>query len=168
MPTTRRSAEKTLKILVADDTRANREILRVFLEKGGHTVILAGDGREAVERFAAENPDLVIMDVMMPVMDGFEATRQIKARTADRWVPVIFLSALDKDQNIVEGLESGGDDYLAKPINFVVLEAKIQSFARTLQLQSSLEEQRQEMAAVSANVADGLAAIDRLAVQIDL
>lgn len=74
MPTTRRSAEKTLKILVADDTRANREILRVFLEKGGHTVILAGDGREAVERFAAENPDLVIMDVMMPVMDGFEAT----------------------------------------------------------------------------------------------
>lgn len=161
MPTTRRSAEKTLKILVADDTRANREILRVFLEKGGHTVILAGDGREAVERFAAENPDLVIMDVMMPVMDGFEATRQIKARTADRWVPVIFLSALDKDQNIVEGLESGGDDYLAKPINFVVLEAKIQSFARTLQLQSSLEEQRQEMAAVSANVADGLAAIDR-------
>ena len=72
---------------------------------------------------------------MMPVMDGFEAARQIKAMTAERWTPVIFLSALNRDENLVEGLEAGADDYLTKPINFVVLEAKLRSMQRSLALQ---------------------------------
>lgn len=132
-------------VLVVDDTATNRQILSVFLKKLGHTVGLAEDGAQAVAMFAAEPYDLVIMDVMMPVMDGYEATRRIKAMCGDRWVPVIFLSALDKDENLVSGLDAGGDDYLHKPVNFVVLDAKLRSFARALALRRELEETRRSL-----------------------
>ena len=95
-------------ILVVDDSSTNRQILQVFLKRLGCQVVMAEDGQQGLDRFLAESPDLVFMDVMMPVMDGYEATRRIKAASADRWVPVIFLSALDKDQNVVVGLEAGG------------------------------------------------------------
>ena len=78
-------------ILVVDDTQTNRQILAVFLKKLGHTVDLAVDGADAVAKFVAQPYDLVIMDVMMPVMDGYEATRRIKAMSGENWVPVIFL-----------------------------------------------------------------------------
>jgi serine phosphatase RsbU (regulator of sigma subunit) len=80
------------------------------------------------------------MDVMMPVMDGYEATREIK-RLSKRWVPVVFLSALDKEENLVAGLDAGGDDYLSKPVNFVILDAKLRSLRRSLDLQRQLDEQ---------------------------
>lgn len=128
-----------MKVLVVDDTTTNLHILRAFLGKLGCKVFLAENGALGVEAFTREAPDLVLMDVMMPVMDGYEATRQIKIMSPDRWVPVIFLSALDKDENLVAGLEAGGDDYLSKPINFVILQAKIYSFARTLKMQSVVQ-----------------------------
>lgn len=132
-----------LHILVADDTATNRQILSVFLGRHGHRVDLVEDGAQAVERFAQTTYDMVIMDVMMPVMDGYEATRRIKAACgSDRWVPVIFLSALDNDANLVAGLEAGGDDYLYKPVNFVVLEAKLRALSRALLLRRELEETR--------------------------
>jgi CheY-like chemotaxis protein len=132
-------------ILVVDDTATNRQILAVFLKKLGHTVELAEDGAQAVELFASKSFDVVLMDVMMPVMDGYEATRRIKAMCVDRWVPVLFLSALDKDENLVVGLEAGGDDYLPKPVNFVVLEAKLRSLARSLALRRELEDARRSL-----------------------
>ena len=132
-------------ILVVDDTATNRQILSVFLKKLGHSVDLAEDGAQAVEMFASKSYDVVIMDVMMPVMDGYEATRRIKQMCGDRWVPVIFLSALDKDENLVAGLEAGGDDYLSKPVNFVVLEAKLRSFSRAISLRRDLEETRRSL-----------------------
>jgi len=134
-----------LRVLVVDDTATNRQILAAFLKKLGYTVGLAEDGARAVAMFAAEIYDLVIMDVMMPVMDGYEATRRIKALCGDRWVPVVFLSALDKDENLVAGLDAGGDDYLSKPVNFVVLDAKLRSFARSLVLHRELEETRRAL-----------------------
>ena len=115
---------KPMKVLAVDDNRTNLHILQVFLKKLGHDVILAENGEEAVQKFITESPDLVLLDIMMPVMDGFEAARQIKAMCHDRWKPIIFLSALNRDENLVEGLEAGADDYLTKPINFVVLEAR--------------------------------------------
>jgi CheY-like chemotaxis protein len=127
-------------VLVADDMATNRQILAVFLKKLGHTVDLAVDGADAVSKFAAKPYDLVIMDVMMPVMDGYEATRRIKALCGDRWVPVIILSALDKDESLVAGLDAGADDYLPKPVNFVVLEAKLRSLTRALLLRRELDE----------------------------
>ena len=147
-------------ILVVDDTATNRQILAVFLKKLGHTVSLAEDGAQAVSMFTANRFDVVIMDVMMPVMDGYEATRRIKAACGDRWVPVIFLSALDKDENLVTGLEAGGDDYLPKPVNFVVLEAKLRSLSRSLLLRRELEDARRFNQAVTDNLLDAIVTID--------
>lgn len=132
----------SLHVLIVDDTATNRQILSVFLKKLGHQVEMAVDGADAVAKFAANPCDLVIMDVMMPIMDGYEATRRIKATSVERWVPVIFLSALDKDENLVIGLDAGGDDYLPKPINFIVLEAKLRAFSRTIMLRREVEEAR--------------------------
>jgi DNA-binding response OmpR family regulator len=140
-----RAAERPLKVMVVDDTATNRHILQVFLKKLGYEVGFAVDGAQAVELFAAQAPDLVLMDVMMPVMDGFEATRRIKQSCGSRWVPVVFLSALDKEENLIAGLDAGGDDYLFKPVSFTVLDAKLRSFSRTLRMQRTLEETQRDL-----------------------
>jgi len=149
-----------LKVLVVDDTATNRQLLQVFLRKLGCNVLTAENGALAVEAFQRESPDLILMDVMMPVMDGYEATRRIKALAGTQWVPIVFLSALDKDENLVAGLEAGGDDYLAKPVNFVVLNAKLRSLARTLVLQRSLDETRRHSEAITDNIADCVITVD--------
>lgn len=154
------AGERRHHILVVDDTATNRQILSVFLKKLGHTIALAEDGARAVEMFGANTYDMVIMDVMMPIMDGYEATRRIKAMCDDRWVPVVFLSALDKDENLVAGLEAGGDDYLAKPVNFVVLEAKLRSLSRAIALRRELEDARRFNQAVTDNLLDAIITID--------
>ncbi len=147
------------KVLVVDDTATNRQILQVFLKKLGFLVITAEDGAQAVDKFQTEQPDLILMDVMMPVMDGYEATRKIK-QLSSRWVPIVFLSALDKEENLVSGLDAGGDDYLSKPVNFVILDAKLRSLIRSLDLQRALDEQAQRMAAITDNIVDGVINID--------
>lgn len=149
-----------LRILAVDDNRTNLHILQVFLKKLGHDVILAENGEEAVQRFVSEKPDMVLLDIMMPVMDGFEAARQIKAKTTERWVPIIFLSALNRDENLLEGLESGGDDYLTKPINFIVLEAKIRSVHKSLNLQLQSIESLKRLQAISDAVLEAIITID--------
>lgn len=148
------------RIMVVDDTATNRQILAVFLKKLGHVVELAEDGAQAVALFSSKPFDLVIMDVMMPVMDGYEATRRIKAICGERWVPVIFLSALDKDENLVTGLDAGGDDYLPKPVNFVVLEAKLRSLSRAIALRRELEESQTFSQAITDNLVDAIVTID--------
>jgi PAS domain S-box-containing protein len=149
-----------LRILIVDDNRTNLQILQVFLKKLGHTTISAENGEQAVRLNAAENPDLVLLDIMMPIMDGFEAARHIRAQPSDRWVPIIFLSALDRDENLVTGLEAGGDDFMSKPINFVVLEAKMRSMQRTLLLQRKTTEALKRIEAISDNVLDAIITID--------
>lgn len=149
-----------MKVLVVDDTATNRQLLQIFLRKLGCQVLMAEDGARAVAMFQEQSPDLVLMDVMMPVMDGYEATRRIKALAGDRWTPVVFLSALDKDENLVAGLDAGGDDYLAKPVNFVVLKAKLHSLARTLQLQRSLDDDRRRTQAITDSLFDCVITID--------
>lgn len=152
---------RQLKALIVDDTATNRQILQVFLGKLGFQVVAAEDGAQGVAAFEREAPDLVIMDVMMPVMDGYEATRRIKALSGERWVPVVFLSALDKEENLVAGLDAGGDDYLPKPVNFVVLDAKLRSLTRALALQRSLDDERRLVRAMSDNLVDAMLMIDQ-------
>mgnify|MGYP001014822360 FL=1 len=149
-----------MSVLAVDDNRTNLHILQVFLKKLGHDVILAENGEQAVQRFQKDHPDLVLLDIMMPVMDGFEATRRIKAASRDKWVPIIFLSALNRDENLVEGLEAGADDYLTKPINFVVLEAKLRSMQRSLALQRNAAVSLQRLQAISDNVLDAIITVD--------
>lgn len=129
---------KPMKILVVDDERINRMLLSHYLNKLGQTVVLAGNGVEAVNMFRAESPDLVIMDVVMPEMDGYEATRQIKAVCGGRWVPIIFTSALSSVEEQVKGLDSGGDDYLTKPVDFTILASKIRAMQRIAVMQRAL------------------------------
>jgi len=149
-----------LSVLAVDDNRTNLHILQVFLKKLGHDVILAENGLEAVQRFEEQHPDLILLDIMMPIMDGFEAARRIKAASQDKWVPIILLSALNRDENLVEGLESGADDYLTKPINFVVLEAKLRSMQRSLALQRSANVALERLLAISDSVPDAIVTTD--------
>lgn len=134
-----------LKILAVDDTQANLTLLMTILSQAGHTVATALNGEEAIARFQADTPDLVLMDVMMPGMDGIEATRQIRALGTERWVPIIFISALSQRDDMVRGLEAGGDDYLAKPIDLVLLLAKIAAMQRIAALETSLRVSNDEL-----------------------
>lgn len=153
---TMNNAFEKMSVLAVDDNRTNLHILQVFLKKLGHEVILAENGEEAIARFQQYHPDLVLLDIMMPVMDGFEAARRIKAASRDKWVPIILLSALNRDENLVEGLEAGADDYLTKPINFVVLEAKLRSMQRSLSMQRSATVALERLLAISDNVPDAI------------
>ena len=134
-----------MKILVVDDTEANRKLLAWILEDEGHSVIEARDGQQAVDMFRQHEPDLVLMDVMMPVMDGFEATQAIKEYLGGRYVPIIFLTALSDDASLAKCLSIGGDDFLSKPINEQVLQAKIKAHSRIKELNEQLNRKNQEL-----------------------
>ena len=121
-------------VLIADDDRINRMVLHAMLQKDGHTVYVAENGQEAVTLFEQHQPDLVLMDVMMPYMDGYEATSRIKALTGERFVPVIFLTAMTDAQALVHCVECGGDDFLHKPYKHAILKAKIAALERVRQL----------------------------------
>lgn len=137
---------KTPKVLVADDDVPNRLILQAILEKQGYNVLLADDGLQAVEAFRREQPDLVLMDIKMPHMDGYEATRKIKSISRDTFVPVIFLTATTDSDGLAKCVESGGDDFLTKPYNRVLLQARIDALLRIRELYSTVHHQRNELA----------------------
>lgn len=127
-----------MRILFADDSKATAAPTIEFLKQRGYRVTYVLDGRAAVEAYQAERPDLVLMDVVMPEMDGIEATRRIKALGGARWVPVMLMTGLTSKEEIVAGLDAGADDYLTKPIGFEVLEARVRSMQRIAIIQDSL------------------------------
>ena len=138
--------DKTLKVLVADDDVPNRLILKAILEKQGYRVFLADDGVQAVDVFHREHPDLILMDIKMPNMDGYEATRRIKSINGDAFVPVIFLTATTDSEGLAKCVESGGDDFLTKPYNRVLLQARIDALLRIRDLYNTVQYQRNELA----------------------
>jgi CheY-like chemotaxis protein len=138
-------SEKQLKILAVDDTELNLGLLERFCRKLGHELITAADGQEGIERFDSEQPDLVLMDVMMPVMDGYEATREIRKRSGEKWIPIIFMSAKASVEDQVAGLDAGGDDYLTKPVNMRILGAKIKAMQRIADMSDALASQAKEL-----------------------
>src|SRR5574344_529510 len=115
------------KVLVADDEASIRRILETRLKMVGYDVIVAEDGEEAVNLFNKTNPDLVVLDVMMPKMDGYGVTREIR-RTSD--VPIIILTALGDVSERITGLELGADDYVIKPFSPKELEARVKAVLR--------------------------------------
>ena len=131
---------KPYTILVADDSHNVRLLLETFLRSLGYYPILATDGQEAVAAFITHSPDLVILDVIMPGMDGYEATRQIRAQANSHWTPIIFLSSASKVDDELIGLDAGGDDYLTKPVNLPLLKAKINVMRRIADMQYALRE----------------------------
>ena len=105
------------KILAVDDEKHIVRLVQINLQKEGYEVITASNGREALEKVAAEKPDLVVMDVMMPEMDGFEALKKLKEDDATAEIPVIMLTAKAQDADVFRGWQSGADLYLTKPFN---------------------------------------------------
>lgn len=136
---------KKLKILAVDDTEMNLNLLERFFRKQGHEIITAENGQQAIDRFEADRPDLILMDVMMPVMDGYEATREIRKRSGDQWIPIIFMSAKAAIEDQVMGLDAGGDDYLTKPVNMRILGAKIKAMQRIAEMGDALSAQAREL-----------------------
>ncbi|QAY88286.1 ATP-binding SpoIIE family protein phosphatase [Pseudomonas arsenicoxydans] len=131
-----------LTILIAEDSAADRMLLSSIVRRQGHAVLTAANGAEAVETFRLQRPHLVLMDAMMPVMDGFEAARQIKNLAGETLVPIIFLTSLTESEALARCLEAGGDDFLAKPYNQVILAAKIKAMDRLRRLQATVLQQR--------------------------
>jgi serine phosphatase RsbU (regulator of sigma subunit) len=113
------------KILIADDEPFNLDYLAQELEDLGYETCSAEDGREALDRVAGEGPDLVLLDIMMPRMDGFEVLNRLKGDERTRDIPVIVVSALDDIDSVVRGIKMGAEDYLAKPLNPVLLRARV-------------------------------------------
>ncbi len=116
-----------MKILVVEDNAFNRDLIRRFLEPEGFEVIVARDGGEGVDRAIAELPDLVLMDMSLPVVDGWEATRQIKANAATAQIPVIALTAHAMIGDREKALDAGCDEYDTKPIDIERLLSKIRA-----------------------------------------
>jgi two-component system alkaline phosphatase synthesis response regulator PhoP len=105
------------KILAVDDEKHIVRLVQVNLERAGYTVVTASDGKEALEKVAEENPDLVVLDVMMPYMDGFEVLQNLRRNPSTRDIPVIMLTAKAQDADVFKGWQSGVDCYLTKPFN---------------------------------------------------
>lgn len=133
---------RNLRLLIADDSNTDRLILQTILSRQGHEVQAAEDGHEALELFESWAPDMVLLDVMMPRMDGVEAARRIKALAGERLVPVIFLTSLSDAGSLAQCLESGGDDFLPKPYNPVIIQAKLGAFDRMRRMHETLTDQR--------------------------
>ncbi len=117
------------RILIVDDEIHIREVIRVALKKAGMDVIEARDGKEALARFAADRPDVIVLDIGLPEFDGLDVCREIR-KTSD--VPILFLSARDEEIDRILGLEIGGDDYVTKPFSTRELVARINVILRRL------------------------------------
>jgi class 3 adenylate cyclase len=114
-------------ILVVDDNPLNRETLTRYLGRLGHTVAISEDGQQALERIKKQQFDLVLLDIFMPVMDGFQVLARLKADTDQRDIPVIIISSLDDQDHIVKGIRMGAEDYLPKPFDPIILGARVEA-----------------------------------------
>ena len=140
------------KILVVDDTLKNVKLLADLLAVKGYSVITAESGREALAQLEAERPDLVLLDVVMPEMSGYEVCRKIRENAATRILPVVMVTALDPAEERIKGIEAGADDFLAKPINQAELLARVRSLLRIKQLHDQVEAQAVELADWNKNL----------------
>ena len=140
-------------ILIADDNEANREILERLLAARGYDIVMAGDGEEALVSARAKLPDLVLLDVMMPKMDGLEVCRQLKADKSLPFMPIILVTARSDSKDVVCGLEAGGDEYVTKPIDQAALVARVRSVLRVKELHDTVHEQSRQLARQAGELA---------------
>jgi len=133
------------KALVVDDEPTNRLILQAHLSRNGYDIILAVNGIEAIEKFKEESPDIIFMDVMMPEMDGYEATKQIKVLCGEHFVPVIFLTAITNEAELAQCVEAGGDDFLTKPFSPTLLKAKVEALERVRDLHREVKQHHEQI-----------------------
>lgn len=139
-----------MKILIADDSEKGLAILAAFLNKLGHAVISASNGQQAIELFKRERPDFVILEVVMQEMDGFECAKKLREINYEEWTPIIFLSSFVDDNSLLNGINSGGDDYIIKPFSEATLVAKLKAMQRIADRQKQLYETTCKLSALAS------------------
>jgi two-component system, cell cycle response regulator len=142
------------KILVVDDEKRNVKLLSAFLLADGFQPLEAFDGEQAIEITKRENPDVILLDIMMPNMSGFECTEQLKKDPKTRHIPIVLVTSLDGSDNRVKGLNAGADEFLTKPVNRTELLARVRALQRMKQMQEELQNRRTIVASISSNLVE--------------
>lgn len=137
--------EKTPKILIVDDEEINVELMEAYLLSEPYTTITAYGGKEALRKVREEKPDIVLLDVMMPEVDGYEVCRILKADSDTQFIPVLMLTALSELEHRIRGIEVGADDFLTKPINKLELTTRVKSLLRVKDLHDRLAAERDSL-----------------------
>src|ERR1700676_86572 len=154
------------RILVVDDTPENLEIMTMRLQRHGYDIVTAVDGEDALDKVRAMQPDLVLLDIMMPKLDGIALTKRLKADTSLPFIPIVLLTAKADANDVVAGLDAGGDDYLTKPVDHGPLVARVRSMLRIKELHDEVQKKTQELAALNctleARVATQVEEIERV------
>jgi class 3 adenylate cyclase len=127
------------RVLVVDDDWLNRELLEAYLGDAGYGCEAAADGQEAVERAVASPPDLILLDLQMPRLDGYEVCRRLKANPQTQFVPIIIVTAREADEEKIQAIEAGADDFITKPFNSIMLLTRVRSLLRIKRLHDALE-----------------------------
>ncbi|WP_286876163.1 diguanylate cyclase, partial [Marinimicrobium sp. UBA4509] len=138
-----------MKILLVEDSATLRHAMSQYISEAGHTPLIARSGEEALQLLEDTPVDLIIMDVEMPGLNGFETTRLIREWLGGHWVPIIFVTGKNEDESYREGIEAGGDDYLIKPVSPVIIKAKIRAMARIAEMRDQLNQLNAELEALS-------------------
>src|SRR3954451_11618389 len=145
-------------VLVVDDVPDNVDILQMRLESQGYEVIAAADGEQALAIVRERLPDLVLMDIMMPKLDGIAAMKQLKADPSLPFLPVILVTARADTKDVIAGIEAGGDDYLTKPVDQAALMARVRAMLRIKALHDRVQEQGAELAEWNRKLEERVAA----------
>ncbi|PUA30079.1 MAG: diguanylate cyclase response regulator [Cellvibrio sp. 79] len=138
-----------MKILLVEDSATLRYAMRNYIIDAGHEPLIARSGEEALQLLENTPVDMIIMDVEMPGLNGFETTRLIREWLAGHWIPIIFVTGLNEDENYREGIDAGGDDYLIKPVSFMIIKAKIRAMERIAEMRDQLSRLNSELEALS-------------------
>ncbi len=136
---------QTARVLVADDDPADRQLLSRIVRKVGYEVCIAVDGDDALAKFRELDPDVVLLDTLMPGLDGLSVAKEIKASTPDRFVPIMFLTGVTEASELARCVDAGGDDFLTKPYNAAILQAKLNALERMREIQHTVQQQRDEI-----------------------
>jgi len=136
---TEEKPQKTPVVLVVDDNQQNLELIQAYLEDINCTTVPAEDGPEALEIIAADPPDLILLDIMMPKMSGFEVCRRLKKDPKTTDIPIIMVTALNEFGDIERGIDSGTDDFLSKPVNKLELLTRVRTMLKLKHLTDKLE-----------------------------
>ena len=154
------------RILVVDDNPANVDILRARLASHGYEIVTAADGEEALVAVREQQPDLILLDVMMPKLDGIEVCRRVRADSTLPFIPIVLVTAKTDSKDVVQALEAGGDEYLTKPVDQAALVARVKSMLRIKALQDTVREQASQLQdwnrTLEQRVADQLAQLERM------
>ncbi|KFG95095.1 histidine kinase [Burkholderia paludis] len=150
-----------LRVLVVDDIDASRAALAALVRRAGHAALEAASGMQALELSRVEPVDLVLLDLLMPDMDGFEVTRALRESHQGAWLPIIVMSSMQGDDHFVRAIQCGADDYLVKPVDPALLDAKIRNLGRVLFLQTRIAELAAHNRELFDHVEDAVLTVDR-------